>query len=202
MNESKPPPPASTSLPPRLERPRVHGQSGHIGQEVLSPRPSSLGVTIDVNESTWLRDDDFIYEAYYTAANAKKAKSSGPALPRSVQNALLHKQCTETIEHCKRTLQERRDQMAALSLPFTPLRKKPSSLRKQDLTTPDKVKPPFDSTLSPNLTHDTATTAVTPKDDVCKRLSFADATEDSTKSSPAHLNNTTSNLTVLSNTFI
>ncbi|KAF0775204.1 hypothetical protein AaE_001099 [Aphanomyces astaci] len=103
----------------------------------------------------------------------------------SVQNNLLHKQCAETIAQCSQSLQERRQQMAALSLPFTPLRKKSmtnSSSRDRYASPAPATSRLFDSTLSP-IVPENCPPQPTPEPscDVRKRLSFLDDAMDDDK---------------------
>ncbi|ETV89457.1 hypothetical protein H257_00731 [Aphanomyces astaci] len=190
MEPKRLPPSPRPGPPPRLERPGVSSTlpspkaaPPHV-PPLLQPQPTTTTRHTVFNESTWLRDDEFICDAYY-ASQPKTRKTVHVVSSHSVQNNLLHKQCAETIAQCSQSLQERRQQMAALSLPFTPLRKKSmtnSSSRDRYASPAPATSRLFDSTLSP-IVPENCPPQPTPEPscDVRKRLSFLDDAMDDDK---------------------
>ncbi|KAF0698010.1 Aste57867_11341 [Aphanomyces stellatus] len=187
---------AAARLPPRLDRPGVHQPHGVPSPKRAAPpspaaRPppeieSSLASAAHMPvgmlaESSWLREDEFIYDAYFANQTRRPATSSvgntrpAPAAPSSV---LLHKQCVDAIAECSRSLQERRERMMALSLPFTPLKPRKTSRDGTFATPPPDARRHkttatfFESDLSP-IPHVPQPTPE-PATDVRKRLDFTE----------------------------
>ncbi|ETW08528.1 hypothetical protein H310_01091 [Aphanomyces invadans] len=187
MEPKRLPPSPRGGIPPKLERPGVTSSLTSPRAAPLVPPQAQPGTTsthTHYNESTWLRDDEFICDAYYASqSKARKTTYSSPSRP--VQAALLHRQCVEVIAQCTQSLKERQQKMAELTLPFAPLRNKSGILTptRDSLASPSPGTRLFESSISPILpANNIPQPTPEPLCDVRKRLSFLDDSENEDKS--------------------